>query len=173
MAAFLTVIPTAYLVVAAFTYLSNQDLWSGGIEYRLRQINNLYLRFTDSPWIGWGFGSFDTFYEGFRDWHIRPYLIELEYLNLLTKLGVFGTSIFLGCFVLLFYLVFLSAKKIQKFEDKLVLLGMGAGLLSLMIASATNVLYSSLTFHAFCMLTLLLMNIFTNSQTETSAKVNY
>jgi hypothetical protein len=131
------------------------DLFRIGFEYRMRQINMLMNMFFEFPIFGAGLGAFDPLHEGYEESLARPYLVELEYLNLLAKLGTIGFGLIAAAFVFLLLDCLRRARRAPSSEVRFTILGFAAGLIALMVASITNTLYSSVLFHLYVVILLL------------------
>jgi len=151
-------------ITKSFGYWKGTEIFEGGMEYRIRQADMLLTRF-DNNWVeGTGLGSFDPDYEGYADWQPRPYLYELEYLNLLAKLGVVGISLWLAAFFFLFVGCLRAVRKAVKPEHRGFVLGLTAGLVALMVGSFVQTGYSSVSFHLYIVLMLLVLSALRSPQ---------
>ncbi len=152
-------------ITKSFGYWQKSDI-SPGLEYRIRQSDMLLKRFADNWQTGTGLGSFDTTYEGNADWLPRPYLYELEYHNLLAKLGIIGISFWLIAFFFLFIGCIRAVRRAIKPEHRGFAIGMMAGLISLMLGSIVQTTYSSVYFHLYVVLVLLTLSALRMPQLE-------
>lgn len=126
-----------------------------GVEYRLGQTDHLLSVFKENWIAGAGLGYYDPEYEGHADWLPRPYLLELEYLNLLAKLGLVGFGMLAAAFMCLLTACIGMGRRTGNPEHRALIAGLSAGLVALMVASITNTGYSSAYFHAYVALILL------------------
>jgi hypothetical protein len=133
--------------------------WNGmgfgaGLGYRARQVQSLMAMFAHHPVFGAGLGAFDPHYEGYAAWLPRPYIVELEFVNLLAKLGIVGFTLFVLSYLVLiargFSLVWTTANPGQRST----VIGLTCGLVALMVASMTNTVYSSIQFHLYQLMVL-------------------
>ena len=128
------------------------------LSYRWRQADMLITRFTDNWLVGTGLGYFDETSEFVLAYGPRPYLLELEFLNLLSKLGIIGISFWITAFLFLFIACIRAVHRAVKREHRVFLLGLTAGLGSFMVGSMFQVLYSSMYFHLYIVLILLVLS---------------
>jgi hypothetical protein len=128
-----------------------------GFNYRSMQVVSLLNMFFDNPIAGNGLGSYDPNWVGYRDWLPRPYLVELELINSMAKLGVIG----FGLLVFSFYLLISRCIRIAKYsihpQYRNLITGMAAGLISLLMQSTVQTLYSSVMFHLYVVSLLLVL----------------
>lgn len=120
-----------------------------GKEFRERQSDMLLRNFFEHWLVGGGLGGYDATWEGHEEWLPRPYLVEVEYLNLLAKLGIIGCALWLAAFFYLFRGCLRAAQRAPTLDAKMFLYAATAGLASLMIGSAFQTLYSSVVFHLY------------------------
>ncbi len=154
-------------ITKSFGYWEASDeTFAPGLEYRVRQVDALLTMFGNNWLAGAGLGSFDPTYEGYQDWLPRPYLVELEYLNLLAKLGVVGISLWIAAFFFLFVGCIRAGRRAAKPEYRGFVLGLTAGLGALMIASIVQTGYSSVYFHLYIVLILLVLSALRASQLQ-------
>jgi O-antigen ligase len=154
------VIPGTIVVGVAFILVvgvwnnpdATQGKWSGEnfdttVSIRLEQMESFMSLFRTHPLLGIGLGGYDPDYARFSEDTSRPYLQELEYHNLLAKLGVTGMLCLMSAFVCLFYECWRRIKANPSMRTRGLIAGLAAGLLGMLVASATNPLYSSIYFH--------------------------
>ena len=127
----------------------NDDTFTRGLDYRLRQANMLRVMFKENWFAGAGLGSYDPTFEGYEEWLPRPYLVELEFNNLLAKLGVVGFSLWIGAFISLIIGSIRSAKRSITLSHRMFIYSLAAGLISLLAQSAVQTGYSSISFHLY------------------------
>jgi len=146
-------------ITKSFGYWEESDpTFVGGLDYRSRQAAALLTRFGNNWLTGVGLGSYDPNYEGYADWLPRPYLAELEYLNLLAKLGVIGFSLWIAAFFSLLVACIRAVRQTVDPEHRGLVTGLTAGLVALMVASSVQTLYSSVNFHLYVVLVLLVLS---------------
>ena len=129
-----------------------------GKEFRIRQADMLMKNFANNWIAGGGLGSFDSSWEGYDDWLPRPYLVESEWLNLLSKLGVIGISLWFAAFFCLFKSCINTARKAEQVNDSLFIYSLTAGFLSMTVGSFFQTCYSSILFHLYIMFLLLVLS---------------
>lgn len=127
----------------------NDESYTTGLDYRSRQANMLLVMFKENWLAGAGLGSYDPTFEGYEEWLPRPYLVELEFNNLLAKLGVVGFSLWIGAFISLIIGCIRSARRSIILRHRMFIYSLTAGLISLMVQSAVQTGYSSISFHLF------------------------
>jgi O-antigen ligase len=137
--------------------------WKGeqieaGMTVRLEQAEILMKLFKNSPLAGVGLGGYDPDYERFSEELRRPYLQELEYHNLLAKLGIVGAALLVCAFGFLFYGCWRGIRRTSSPEKLGLIAGLMAGLVALLVASATNPVFSSLYFHLYVVMLLLALS---------------
>ena len=144
-------------ITKSFGYWEGTETFVGGFDFRIRQTNML-LAFFDKNWlVGAGLGAFDPTWEGYEEWLPRPYLVELEYLNLLAKLGLIGISLWIAAFVFLFSGCIRTARRALNMQHKGFIFGLTAGLFALMVESILQTGYSSVLFNLYIVLMLLVL----------------
>ena len=131
---------------------------TGELTYRWRQANMIISRFDDNWLVGTGLGYFDETSEFVLAYGPRPYLLELELPNLMSKLGIIGISLWTTAFLSLFVGCIRAVNRVAKPEHRIFLLGLTAGLVSLMVGSIFHVSYSSAYFHLYVVLILLVLS---------------
>ena len=144
----------------------DSDIYHAGYQYRVRQMGMLMERFFEYPLAGTGLGTYNISYEGYEEGLFRPYLQELEYVNLLAKLGVLGFGMLIFAFGFLFFECLRTAIQMKASEEKGLIVGLTAGLVGLMISTATNTLYSSILFHFYIVIILLSLSLFVPHQQQ-------
>ena len=105
---------------------------------------------------GYGPGPGDTV-DDILKWP-RPYISEMEYFNLLRKLGVVGFSMFVSAFGVLFLGCLRMCRRAATSEQRGFIVGLTAGLASLIVAGMTNAVYSSMYFHLYVVFVLLVLS---------------
>lgn len=145
-------------VLTAFGYWWGTEQFSVGLDFRVDQFRMLMNMFAKNPVFGVGLGAYDPTWEGFELWLPRPYIVELEFVNLLAKLGVIGFFVFSIVIFALFYSCYRVARKARTAEHKALATGVGSGLLALTVASFTNSIYSSVYYHLYLIMTLVVIS---------------
>lgn len=141
----------------------HNETYSFGMSYRLRQANRLLENFQDNWASGAGLGSYDSTSESYEEWLPRPYLAELEYNNLLAKLGIVGFSLWISAFMMLIIGSIKSARKSVILNHRMFVYSLIAGLISLMVQSIIQTGYSSLSFHLYVVFMLLSISLVNKS----------
>lgn len=144
-------------IAKSFGYWQGTSSYDFGVEFRIRQIDMLLTMF-DKNWLfGAGLGAFDPTWEGYEDGLLRPYLVEMEYFNLLAKLGIIGISLWIGAFIFLFAGCIRTARQASIAEHRGLILGLTTGLVAMMAASFVQTFYSAALFHMYVVLVLLVL----------------
>lgn len=134
---------------------SSLETLDNGLRYRELQGINLMERFSNSPLLGEGFGSFDPTWIGYEAWLPRPYLVELEIFNLLVKLGMVGFVLFAFCWTFYFGSLTRYSSLLLNRQHRAVLIGCSSSIVSLFVASSSNTLYSGILFHLVVFMSLI------------------
>lgn len=134
------------------------DSLSAGWSYRVEQFDFLMSAFRRHWIVGNGLGWFDPNSGFYPVWAARPYLVELEYPNLLVKLGVGGFAALACGFASLLFACAKSALQARSAELRGLMAGWTGGLVAMLIVSASNPVYSSLYFHLFVVVVLLTLS---------------
>jgi hypothetical protein len=142
---------------------ATQGKWTGDtfddtVNIRLEQMDSFMNLFKRHFAFGIGLGGYDPEYIRFVPETNRPYLQELEFHNLLAKLGSIGMFLWICSFISLFYECWRRIKKSTSMKLKGLISGFMAGLVGMLVASATNPYYSSIYFHAYIIIILLLLS---------------
>jgi hypothetical protein len=87
----------------------NESLYAGklfedGLDYRLTQLDVIINRLVESPLLGVGFGHYTPGYLTYGELS-KPYLLELDILNFISKIGLIMTFFYVMAYVLLFRLI--------------------------------------------------------------------
>ncbi len=138
----------------AFGRWTTDDMTVGS-DYRLRQVNSLMEMFKKSPLVGVGLGAFDPSYEGHADWLSRPYLVEMEFVNLLAKCGILGCAFIAAAFAALIGACWIKAVRSPVPDERGLMAGLAAGLIALLVESSVQTMYSSILFHLYVVFVLL------------------
>jgi hypothetical protein len=128
------------------------------LSLRWRQLDMLITRFGNNWLVGTGLGYFDETSEFVLAYGPRPYLLELELVNLMSKLGIIGISLWVTAFLSLFVGCIRAVRRAAKPEHRVFLLGLTAGLVSLMVGSIFHVNYSSAYFHLYVVMIILVLS---------------
>lgn len=85
---------------ALFDYLLYGNAAITSVHFRVDQLDELFRRIAEHPWFGVGFGYYN---ETYSDYYLlnKPYLLEMDLINLFSKIGMIGTIVFL---LLLFHM---------------------------------------------------------------------
>lgn len=135
-----------------------------GLDYRAKQAKVLMSTFRENWLMGTGSGSFDTTSEWTStqapsgELTSRPYLSELELLNMLTRLGVIAFGLLLAAFVILFRECTRMARHASSRSQRRLVLGLAAGMVALLAVALTSSAYSSLFFHLYIVIILLVLS---------------
>lgn len=124
------IIATGGTAALVSSFLYGGDVYEGGMSYRLEQLQVLIERFQSSPFLGVGFGYFTPGYETYGDLS-KPYLLELDILNFISKIGMIATLFYTCAYLWIFYLI----KKISDIYVRKISLALFYALLSLLIYS--------------------------------------
>jgi len=176
-------------VKKVFQYGQGVEYFRLGSAYRLKQID-MHLTIFEDNWItGAGLGHYD--HEAMRRLIVwsrrsrgfgphpiadsgdviltwpRPYISEMEYFNLLKKLGVVGFSMFVSAFGVLFLGCLRMCRRAATSEQRGFIVGLTAGLASLLVSGMTNAIYSSMYFHLYVVFVLLVLSDLSMLRKET------
>lgn len=142
--------------------------FEGGYDYRVYQAETLVKQIQAHYITGNGLGSYLGFgYEGYDESLSKPYILELDFLNYVMKLGVVGSLILWGAFAYIIILGVKVSRRAKTATNKALLIAGSACVLSMLIANLFNAMYSSVMFHMFVVLYLLTI-IAVDSDTEDS-----
>jgi len=155
--ALLTVLASPLLArtgpVSSLIERTRRDLTSGA-GLRGRQVRTLITEWIDSPLLGSGLGYRNP--ELARGWRTvdipRPYLVELSYLNLLAKLGIFGFGLLVAGMAVA--LVYLHRAAVSSVDDPAILV-LYPATLYLLLTSLVNPTFESVYVHLFIAVALL------------------
>jgi phosphatidylserine synthase len=114
------------------------EVYEGGVDYRLDQLKIILIRFQQFPILGVGFGYFTPGYLTY-EFLPKPYLLELDLLNFISKIGFLFFIIYILSYLFIY-------KLINKINDKLkkeTYLSFFIGLLSLLLYSIGQTLHQS------------------------------
>ncbi len=120
-----------------------------GVNFRLTQFNLLIDEFCKNPLFGRGFGLVLYDFEGFNIDLPKPYLQELEWVNFLAKTGIIGIIFIIIAMISLIKWANKVAEKAPLIKQKAIIHGLTTGLISMILASFTNTLFSSFYFHIY------------------------
>jgi len=134
-----TIFIISFLTYFYFQQTDQEDIFSNiyggknyedGMDYRSNQFNILLQRFKTYPITGVGFGAVTKGYETYEELS-KPYQLELDLINFLTKIGILIS-------ILYFFSYYLLHKLINKIHDKMIrkfYYSFEIGLISLLIYS--------------------------------------
>ena len=128
--------------VGSFFY--GGQAYEDGMSYRLIQLEVLLSRLIESPFIGVGFGHFTV---GYLDYYrlAKPYLLELDILNFISKIGLIGLFFYGLAYVQLFFLI----KKISDDSVRRLSTSLFISLIALMIYSLGQTAHQAVTYWIF------------------------
>ncbi len=84
--------------------LYSGDLYQAGMAYRKEQFDVIFDRLLESPFLGVGFGYFTPGYLTYGEL-AKPYQLELDILNFISKIGLIGTLAYGLSYIGLFRLI--------------------------------------------------------------------
>ena len=79
-------------------------MYQGGLSYRVEQFEVILDRIVTSPLFGVGFGYFTPGYSGYAELS-KPYLLELDILNFISKIGLIGFVVYVLAYVRIYKLI--------------------------------------------------------------------
>ena len=128
--------------VGSFFY--GGQAYEDGMSYRLIQLEVLLNRLIESPLIGVGFGYFTV---GYLDYYLlaKPYLLELDILNFISKIGLIGLFFYLLAYVQLFFLI----RKISDVDVRRLSASLFVSLIAIMIYSLGQTAHQAVTYWIF------------------------
>ncbi len=138
---------TIYLIVAGggityfSTYLYAGEVFEEGMAYRLVQLDIIINRLINSPFLGVGFGYFNTEYLTYG-LLAKPYQLELDILNFISKIGAIGTFFYGLAYFLLFRLI----DKITDEDIKRISKSLFISLIAFMIYSLGQTAHQGVTY---------------------------
>ena len=124
--------------ISIFDHLYGGEVYEGGVDYRLDQLKIILIRFQQFPILGVGFGYFTPGYLTY-EFLPKPYLLELDLLNFISKIGFLIFIIYILSYLFIY-------KLINRINDKLkkeTYLSFFIGLLSLLLYSIGQTLHQS------------------------------
>ena len=127
--------------IDSFEYLVSGDYASESVEFRKNQFNEIVNRLTSSPILGKGFGYFNPNYSTYSE-NAKPYLLELDLFNFLSKIGIPMFLIYISSYFLFYYYITKIKNLNQKMHFKLYFWA----LVSLLIYSLGQTAHSSYTY---------------------------
>lgn len=92
-------------------------LYEYGLNYRMEQWIELKNRITESWFLGKGLGYFNPLYLTYGQL-VKPYQLELDILNFISKVGIIFSFLYLVAYTILFW--FLSLKKVYFSNNNLI-----------------------------------------------------
>jgi hypothetical protein len=111
-------------------HLYGGDVYAGGVDYRKVQFQVLLNRIIDHPLSGVGFGFYNKEYLIYGI-YAKPYILELDLINFITKLGLIISIIYFFIYLNLYYLVL----KVKNQKNKEIYFAMFLCLIGLLIYS--------------------------------------
>ena len=85
-------------------YLFSGDHASESVSFRKNQSEEIFSRIVDSPFMGKGFGYFNPNYSTYSQF-AKPYLLEMDLLNFVSKIGLLMTFLYLMSYLLLYFYI--------------------------------------------------------------------
>lgn len=128
--------------VGSFFY--GGDAYEEGLSYRLIQLEVISNRLIESPIFGKGFGHFTPGYLTY-DLLAKPYLLELDILNFISKIGIAGTLVYGFAYIQIFQLI----KKISNVDVRRLATALFISLIALMIYSLGQTTHQSVNYWIF------------------------
>jgi hypothetical protein len=119
-------------------HLYGGEVYEGGVDYRLEQLKIILIRFQHFPFLGVGFGYFTPGYLTY-EFLPKPYLLELDLLNFISKIGFLFFMIYILSYLFIYKLINRINDKIKKETY----LSFFIGLLSLLLYSIGQTLHQS------------------------------
>lgn len=127
-----------------FSHIYGGDVYQGGLDYRLDQLEMIMDRFVNHPLLGVGMGYFTSGYLTYGDL-AKPYLLELDLLNFFSKIGILFSTLYIISYFFLYQLI----KKVKDKDTKELFISMFIGMLSLLIYSLGQTLHQSYLYWIF------------------------
>ena len=90
---------------AILDILYGGEIYQGGLDYRYDQLEIIIIRFISNPLSGMGFGYFTPNYLTYGEL-AKPYLLELDLLNFISKIGFFFSILYFCSYLILLVLIF-------------------------------------------------------------------
>ena len=130
------------LSIMAFFY--GGEVYEHGLNYRLVQLDVILDRLSNSPLWGVGFGYFTA---GYLDYYLlaKPYLLELDILNFISKIGLIGLIIYVFAYLKLYQLI----KAINDYSVQKVAIALFLGMLGVIVYSLGQTAHQSYFFWIF------------------------
>jgi hypothetical protein len=121
----------------------SKSLYGGGVfekglDYRIVQLEIIMNRLIDNPFLGVGFGYYTPGYLTYGEL-AKPFLLELDILNFISKIGLIVTFFYGVAYILLFRLI----KKIADDGVRLLAKSLFVSLVGLLIYSLGQTLHQS------------------------------
>lgn len=127
--------------IDSFEYLVSGDYASESVEFRKNQFNEIVNRLTSNPILGKGFGYYNPNYSTYSE-NAKPYLLELDLFNFLSKIGIPMFLIYISSYFLFYYYI----TKIKNISHKMYFKLYFWALISLLIYSLGQTAHSSYTY---------------------------
>ena len=129
------------IFIDSFEYLVSGDYASESVEFRQNQFNEIINRLMSNPILGKGFGYYNPNYSTYSE-NTKPYLLEIDLLNFLSKIGI---PMFL-IYILSYFLFYFYIIKVKNINQKLYFKLYFWALISLLIYSLGQTAHSSYTY---------------------------
>jgi hypothetical protein len=129
------------MFIDSFEYLVSGDYASESIEFRKNQFNEIVNRLMSNPILGKGFGYYNPNYSTYSE-NAKPYLLELDLFNFLSKIGIPMFLIYISSYFLFYYYI----TKIKNINHKMYFKLYFWALISLLIYSLGQTAHSSYTY---------------------------
>ena len=126
------------LLSDSMAYLFSGENASESVSFRKMQTDEIFSRITDSPYLGKGFGYFNPNYSTYSQF-AKPYLLEMDLFNFVSKIGIFMTIIYFISYFILYYFI----SKIRNNENRVQLRLYFWVLISFLIYSLGQTLHQS------------------------------
>jgi len=127
--------------IDSFEYLVSGDYASESVEFRKNQFNEIINRLTSNPILGKGFGYYNPNYSTYSE-NAKPYLLELDLFNFLSKIGI---PMFL-IYILSYFLFYYYITKVKDIKQRMYFKLYFWALISLLIYSLGQTAHSSYTY---------------------------
>lgn len=140
-AAILTTIITDYEFSQIFGRWEGEN-YDDAVDYRKEQLDILINRFIDHPIFGVGLGYFTPGYRTYDELD-NPFLLELDTLNFLTKIGIFGDILY---FFIIIYIFRIKYKNKSDYNKRIIFNSARYTIIGMYLYSTFQTLHSSVLF---------------------------
>lgn len=125
-------------------FLYGGETYEDGLSYRLVQLDVILNRLIENPFFGVGFGYFTP---GYLDYgfYAKPYLLELDILNFISKVGIVGTLVYGLAYINMFQLI----RKISNIEIRRLATALFISLIALMVYSVGQTTHQGVNYWIF------------------------